>query len=272
MVNSLKSLLLLGLRGQSRLLLLGSKLLLLLGKLLLLRSKLSLLRNKLLLLWLESRVLRSKCLLQMSRQRINLAILVVISRETCESNILSCQFSQRFRCNRLRSELWSKLLLRSKLLLLLGSKLLLRGKLLLLLGSELLLRRKLLLLLGSKLLLLLRSELLLLGSELLLLLRGKLLLLLLTLLSKLEILVECLPVKLLGNWSLRIEFCCIEYGTPLVRLVGKVLSLDSPNILLLNSLLFFNHTFLVCQYSSMSGFLLLECRVFFKNCCDLFGC
>ena len=104
-------------------LLLEELLLLLWGKLLLL------LRNELLLLLRQ----------EVSRQGINLTILVIVTRESLQSNLFPCKLGQG---DLLRP------LLRSKLLLLLGSKLLLlRSKLLLLRGKLLLLLSRLPLLL-----------------------------------------------------------------------------------------------------------------------------
>merc|ERR1719348_2931071 len=119
----------------------GGLLSLLLESRLLLLEKLLLLR--LLLLWLEELLLRLGRLegglllrLKMSWKGVNLTILIIISGETLKSNLL--------------------LLLRSKLLWLLGKLLRLLCKLLWLLSK---------LLLGSKLLLLLRSKLLLLSGH-----------------------------------------------------------------------------------------------------------
>ena len=251
------------------LLLLRSKLLLLLGNKLLLRL---LLESWLLLL------LRK----QVGGQGINLTILVIISGESLQSNLLPGQLRQG---NLLRLLLGSKLLrpLLSKLLLL-GSKLLLllRSKLLLL-GSKLLLRRKLLLLLGSKLLLLLRSKLLRILGKLLILLEllleltrlllGKLLWLLL--LSKLllllkipEIGVKVLSVELLRGGSARVEVGGIEHRPPgslLLPVVGEGLPLGAGVVLGGDPLLLLYDGLLEGQHSLVPLLLQLKGRVSLKR-------
>jgi len=242
---------LLGLQGLERLLSLEVRLL----SLLLDKSRLLLLlEGRLLLLKLLGESLGGNGLghsggEEMSGQRINLTILVFITRESLEGDLFACQLrgGNKGRTglellltllgeesgNLLLLLLGGKLLLllgdKSVLLLLLGieslllSKLFLLGKKLLLLGGELLLllltgdKLLLLLLLGSKLLLLLLTGdklLLLLGGKLLLLLGGKLLLLLggklLLLIKSAEILVERLLVKLLTDGGIGVEVGGIE--------------------------------------------------------------
>jgi hypothetical protein len=193
---------------------------------------------------------------------INLTILIIITRESLQSNLLSSQLGH--------GDLLGSLLLRSKLLLLLGSKLLrcLLSKLLGIL-SKLLILLELLLelawLLLSKLLLLrsLLSKLLVL-LELLLkltwLLLSKLLLLrpllskLLGILSKLlvllevpEVLIEVLGVELLRGGSAGVEVGSIEHWSPgslLLSVVGEGLSLGTGVVLCSDPLLFLNHSFL----------------------------
>jgi len=76
-----------------KLLLLGSKLLLLLGKLLLLGNELLLLLRSKLLLLLRNKLLGSRLLLEgsleMSRKGVDLSILVVITREPVQTNVLN---------------------------------------------------------------------------------------------------------------------------------------------------------------------------------------
>lgn len=198
----------------------------------------------------------------MSWKGINLTILIIITRESLQSNLLSSQLGH--------GDLLGSLLLRSKLLLLLGSKLL-RSLLSKLLGilSKLLILLELLLelawLLLSKLLLLrsLLSKLLIL-LELLLkltwLLLSKLLLLrpllskLLGILSKLlvllevpEVLIEVLGVELLRGGSAGVEVGSIEHWSPgslLLSVVGEGLSLGTGVVLCSDPLLFLNHSFL----------------------------
>jgi len=279
----LKCRLLLRLLLEELLLLLRRKLLLLLRSklLLLLRGKLLLLQGSKLLLLLRSKLL----LLQVCGQGINLTILVIISGESLQSNLLPGQLGQGnllglLLGSELLRPLLSKLLLRSKLLLLLRSKLLLllRGKLLLLLGSKLLLllRSKLLLLLRSKLLLLLRNKLLLLlRSKLLLLLRilGKLLWLLL--LSKLlllleipEIRVKVLSVELLGGGSTGVEVGGIEHGplgSLLLPVVGEGLPLGAGVVLGGDPLLLLYDGLLKGKHSLVSLLLQLKGRVGLLN-------
>ena len=218
----------------------------------------------------------------MSWKGINLTILIIITRESLQSNLLSSQLGHR--------DLLGSLLLRSKLLLLLGSKLL-RSLLSKLLGilSKLLILLELLLelawLLLSKLLLLrsLLSKLLVL-LELLLkltwLLLSKLLLLrpllskLLGILSKLlvllevpEVLIEVLGVELLRGGSAGVEVGSIEHWSPgslLLSVVGEGLSLGTGVVLGSDPLLFLNHSFLEGQHSLVSLLLQLESGVSLK--------
>ena len=205
----------------------------------------------------------------MSWKGINLTILIIITRESLQSNLLSSQLGH--------GDLLGNLLLRSKLLLLLGSKLL-RSLLSKLLGilSKLLILLELLLklawLLLSKLLLLrsLLSKLLGILSKLLVLLElllkltwlllSKLLLLrpllskLLGILSKLlvllevpEVLIEVLGVELLRGGSAGVEVGSIEHWSPgslLLSVVGEGLSLGTGVVLGSDPLLFLNHSFL----------------------------
>jgi len=223
---------------------------------------------------LEGRLLSRQSRLEVSRQRVNLAILVLVPGEALQGNVFPGQLGNRHqRSTRL---LRSKLLLRGKLLLLRGKLLpLLRSKLLLLLGSELLLGSKLLLLLRGKLLLLPpvleilelsleRRPLWLLGSKLLLL-RGKLLLLgllskLLLLLELLEVLVEVLVVELLGSRLVGVELGGIEdwtLGPALLATLGSKLSpLLGIVSLTGNSILPLNDTCLMGKHSLVP--LLLE--------------
>jgi len=281
----LKCRLLLRLLLEELLLLLRRKLLLLLRSklLLLLRGKLLLLLGSKLLLLLRSKLL----LLQVCGQGINLTILVIISGESLQSNLLPGQLGQGnllglLLGSELLRPLLSKLLLRSKLLLLLRSKLLLllRSKLLLLLRSQLLL------LLGSKLLLLLRSKLLLLlrilGKLLILLellleltrlLLGKLLWLLL--LSKLlllleipEIRVKVLSVELLGGGSTGVEVGGIEHGplgSLLLPVVGEGLPLGAGVVLGGDPLLLLYDGLLEGKHSLVSLLLQLKGRVGLLN-------
>ena len=218
----------------------------------------------------------------MSWKGINLTILIIITRESLQSNLLSSQLGH--------GDLLGSLLLRSKLLLLLGSKLL-RSLLSKLLGilSKLLILLELLLelawLLLSKLLLLrsLLSKLLVL-LELLLkltwLLLSKLLLLrpllskLLGILSKLlvllevpEVLIEVLGVELLRGGSAGVEVGSIEHWSPgslLLSVVGEGLSLGTGVVLGSDPLLFLNHSFLEGQHSLVSLLLQLESGVSLK--------
>ena len=218
----------------------------------------------------------------MSWKGINLTILIIITRESLQSNLLSSQLGH--------GDLLGSLLLRSKLLLLLGSKLL-RSLLSKLLGilSKLLILLELLLelawLLLSKLLLLrsLLSKLLIL-LELLLkltwLLLSKLLLLrpllskLLGILSKLlvllevpEVLIEVLGVELLRGGSAGVEVGSIEHWSPgslLLSVVGEGLSLGTGVVLGSDPLLFLNHSFLECEHSLVSLLFQLESGVSLK--------
>jgi len=213
-------------------------------------------------------------------QGINLTILVIISGESLQSNLLPGQLGQGnllgllLGSELLRPLLSKLLLLRSKLLLLLRSKLLLllRSKLLLLLGS------KLLLLLRSKLLLLLRilGKLLILLElllELTRLLLGKLLWLLL--LSKLlllleipEIRVKVLSVELLGGGSTGVEVGGIEHGplgSLLLPVVGEGLPLGAGVVLGGDPLLLLYDGLLEGKHSLVSLLLQLKGRVGLLN-------
>jgi len=218
-------------------------------------------------------------------QGINLTILVIISGESLQSNLLPGQLGQGnllglLLGSELLRPLLSKLLLRSKLLLLLRSKLLLllRSKLLLLLRSKLLLGSKLLLLLRSKLLLLLGilGKLLILLElllELTRLLLGKLLWLLL--LSKLlllleipEICVKVLSVKLLGGGSAGVEVGGIEHGplgSLLLPVVGEGLPLGAGVVLGGDPLLLLYDRLLEGKHSLVPLLLQLKGRVGLLN-------
>jgi len=307
---------LLGLQGLERLLSLEVRLLLLEGRLLSLlldKSRLLLLEGRLLLLELLGECLGGNGLghtgrEEMSRQRINLTILVFVARESLESDLFAGQLRDgnkggtglkllltllgKESGNLLLLLLGGKLLLlllgdKSVLLLLLGikslllSKLFLLGKKLLLLRGKLLLllllgEKLLLLLLGGKLLLLLGEKLLLLlGGKLLLLLGGKLLLLLgklLLLVKSAEILVERLLVKLLADGGIGVEVGGVEDRSSLTigSLVGKGLSLQGKLILGLDLLLFLYNSFLVIQDGLMPCPLLNKSWVLNNTVAQLF--
>merc|ERR1712200_92787 len=208
---------------------------------------------------------------------INLTILVLVTRETFQSNLFSSQLrgGDQGRSTRLGLESRSKLLLLlgyNLLLLLLGVEL---ESGLLLLGDKSLLLSELFLLgleSGGKLLLLLGDELLLLlsGDKLLLLSWGKLLLLLLTgklllLGESVEILVEALLVKLVADGGVGVEVGSIEDRSSLtiVPLVGEGLSLEVTLVLSLDCLLLLNNSFLMIEDSLVSCSLLDKGRVLY---------
>ena len=213
----------------------------------------------------------------MCGQGINLTILVIISGESLQSNLLPGQLGQGnllglLLGSELLRPLLSKLLLRSKLLLLLRSKLLLLLRSKLLLGSKLLLllRSKLLLLLGilGKLLILLELLLeltrLLLGKLLWLLLLSKLLLLL----EIPEIRVKVLSVKLLGGWSAGVEVGGIEHGplgSLLLPVVGEGLPLGAGVVLGGDPLLLLYDRLLEGKHSLVPLLLQLKGRVGLKQ-------
>merc|ERR1712200_101578 len=200
---------------------------------------------------------------------INLTILVLVTRETFQSNLFSSQLrgGDQGRSTRLGLESRSKLLLLlgyNLLLLLLGVEL---ESGLLLLGDKSLLLSELFLLglkSGGKLLLLLGDELLLplsWGELLLLLLTGKLLLLG----ESVEILVEALLVKLVADGGIGVEVGSIEDRSSLtiVPLVGEGLSLEVTLVLSLNCLLLLNNSFLMIEDSLMSCSLLDKGRILY---------
>ena len=224
--------------------------------------------------------------LEVGRQGVDLAVLVLVPGEAVQGDVLPGQLGDWLQGGLLG--LRGELLLRSKLLLLLRSELslLLRSKLLLLLlrsKLSLLLRGKLLLLLlGSKLLLLLlrgkllwlllpllellelglegRPLLLLLlpGGKLLLLLRGKLLLLLLRgelllLLELLEVLVEVLGVELVSGRLVGVELGSVEDGPTgvLSALVGELTPLRGVVPLAGNLVLPLNDAGLVVEHGGV---------------------
>ena len=275
-----------GLRGPERLLLLLEKLGILSKVLLLLRLLekllLLLLLEELLLGLLRSKLLRllgSKLRLlllreKMSRERINLTVLIIITGETLQRNLFSGELRHgnlSRLLGSLRSELlWllGKLLLRSELLLLLDLRSLLElegGVGLLRLRSEL---SGLLELLGilSKLLVLL--ELLRILSELLVLLELSLELVWpLLLLEVPKVLVEVAGVELLRGGSTGVEVSRVEDRSPgSLSGVGEVLPLCGGVVLLSNLLLLLHHSLLESNHSLVSLLLQLEGGIGLRKC------
>jgi len=270
-----------GLRGPERLLLLLEKLGIL-GKVLLLlrlleKLLLLLLLEELLLGLLRSKLLRLLRLLgsklrllllreKVSRERINLTVLIIITGETLQRNL----FSGELRHGNLSRLLGS---LRSELLWLLG-KLLLRSELLLLLdlrslleleGGVGLLRLRsklsgLLELLGILSELLVLLELLRILSELLVLLELSLELVWpLLLLEVPKVLVEVAGVELLRGGSTGVEVSRVEDRSPgSLSGVGEVLPLCGGVVLLSNLLLLLHHSLLESNHSLVSLLLQLE--------------
>ena len=265
------------LRGPERLLLLLLEKLGVLSKALLLLLRLLekllllLLREELLglLRLLGSKLLRLLLREKMSRERINLTVLVVIAGESFQRNLFPGQLRHGDLSRLLRS-------LRSKLLGLLG-KLLLRSELLLLLLRSLLelegwigllgLRGELpglLELLGVLSELLALLELLGVLSELLVLLELSLELVgpLLLLLEVPEVLLEVASVELLRGGTAGVEVGSVEDWSPgTLSGVGKVLSLGGGIVLLGNLLLFLHHGLLESNHSLVSLLLQLESRI-----------
>ena len=265
-----------GLRGPERLLLLLEKLGILSKVLLLLRLLekllLLLLLEELLLGLLRSKLLRLLRLLgsklrllllreKMSRERINLTVLIIITGETLQRNL----FSGELRHGNLSRLLGS---LRSELLWLLG-KLLLRSELLLLLDL-----RSLLELEGGVGLLRLRSklsgllELLGILSELLVLLELSLELVWpLLLLEVPKVLVEVAGVELLRGGSTGVEVSRVEDRSPgSLSGVGEVLPLCGGVVLLSNLLLLLHHSLLESNHSLVSLLLQLEGGIGLRKC------
>jgi len=263
------------LRGPERLLLLLeelgvlSKVLLLLLRLLE-KLLLLLLREELLglLRLLGGKLLRLLLREKMSRERINLTVLVVIAGESFQRNLFSGQLSHGDLSRLLRSlrgellGLRGELLLRSELLLLLRSLLELEGWVgLLRLRGELPGLLELLGVLGELLVLL---ELLGVLSELLVLLELSLELvwLLLLLLEVPEVLLEVASVELLRGGAVGVEVGSVEDWPPgALSGVGEVLSLGGGVVLLSNLLLFLHHGLLESNHSLVSLLLQLESRV-----------